>query len=102
MYPSYLSLRDRAPGGMSTAEQREADAQLGQLAVAVSQLANRIRAGALGVADVLALAGSQSAIFRKVDQRARRPQGRVPGQDFAPSPKSLRNQAVSSRRLLRR
>ena len=102
MFSSYLALRDRAPGGMSTAEQREADAQLGQLAATVSQLVSRIKAGAHGVADVLALAGYQSAIFRKVDQRARHPQDCVPGQDFALSPKSLRNQAASSRRLQRR
>jgi hypothetical protein len=102
MYPSYLTLRDRAPGGMSTAEQREADAQLGQLAAAVSQLAGRIRAGAQGAADVLALAGYRSTIFRKVDQRARLPEDHVPGQDFAPCPKTLRNQTAPSRRLLRR
>ena len=102
MFPSHLALRDRAPGGMSTAEQREADAQLGQLAAAVSQLVSRIKAGAHGVADVLALAGYQSAIFRKVDQRARHPQDHVPGPELAPSPKSLRNQAAASRRLLRR
>ena len=67
MYPTNLTLHDRAPGDMSAVEQREADAQLGLLAVAVSQLANRIRAGAHGAADVLARAGHQSALFRKVD-----------------------------------
>jgi len=79
MYPTYLSLHDRASGGMSTAEQREADAQLGQLAAAVSQLAGRIRAGAHGAADVLALAGYPSALFRKVDQRVHHTLGHVTG-----------------------
>jgi hypothetical protein len=91
VFPSYLALSDRAPGDMSTAEQREADAQLGHFAAAVSQLANRIRAGVHGAADVLAMAGHQSAIFRKVDQRARHPQDHAPGPEFATSPKSLRN-----------
>ena len=87
MYPTYLTWRDRAPGRMSVVEQREADAQLGLLAVAVSQLANRIRAGAHRAADVLAQAGHQSALFRKVDQRARHQQTSVPGQDAVSSPK---------------
>jgi hypothetical protein len=91
MYPTYLTLRDRAPGDMSTVEQREADAQLGLLAVAVSQLASRIRAGVHGAADVLALAGHQSALFRKAAQPTRRQQHSVPGQDAVSPPKSLRN-----------
>ena len=91
MYPTYLALRDRAPGDMSAIEQREADAQLGLLAAAVSQLANRIRAGAHGAADVLARAGHQSALFRKVDPQADRQQASVPGQDAVSPPKSLRN-----------
>jgi hypothetical protein len=76
---------------MSAVEQREADAQLGLLAVAVSQLANRIRAGAHQAADVLAQAGHQSALFRKTDQPTRRQQPPVPGQDAVSSSKSLRN-----------
>ena len=91
MYPTYLALRDRAPGDMSFVQQREADAQLGLLAAAVSQLANRIRAGAHRAADVLALAGHQSALFRKTGQRAPRQQPSVPGHDAVSSPKSLRN-----------
>jgi len=91
MYPMYLTLSDRAPGEMSAVEQREADAQLGLLAAAVSQLANRIRAGAHRAADVLALAGHQSALFRKVTQQPHRQQAPVPGPDAASSPKSLRN-----------
>lgn len=91
MYLTYLTLHDRAPGDMSAVEQREADAQLGLLAAAVSQLANRIRAGAHGAADVLALAGHQSALFRKVAQQERHNQAPVPGQDVVSSPKSLRN-----------
>ena len=87
MYPTYLTWRDRAPGRMSAIEQREADAQLGLLAVAVSQLANRIRAGVHGAADVLAQAGHQSALFRKVDQQPRHEQPSVPGQDALSSPK---------------
>ena len=91
MYPTYLALRDRAPGDMSAIEQREADAQLGLLAAAVSQLANRIRAGVHGAADVLARAGHQSALFRKVDPQAGRHQASGPGQDAVSSSKSLRN-----------
>ena len=91
MYPTYLALHDRAPGEMSAVERREADAQLGLLAAAVSQLANRIRAGAHGAADVLALAGHQSALFRKVTQQPRHQQTPVVGRDAASSPKSLRN-----------
>ena len=91
MYPTYLALHDRAPGDMSAVEQREADAQLGLLAAAVSQLANRIRAGAHRAADVLALAGHQSALFRKVTQQTRHQHALVPGQDDASSPKWLRN-----------
>ena len=91
MYPTYLTLRDRVPGDISAVERREADAQLGLLAVAVSQLASRIRAAAHGAADVLALAGHQSALFRKVTQQPHRQQAPVPGPDAASSPKSLRN-----------
>jgi len=91
VYPTYLTLHDRAPGGISTVEQREADAQLGLLAAAVSQLANRIRAGAHGAADVLALAGHQSALFRKVTQQAHHQRASATGPDAASSPKSLRN-----------
>jgi len=87
VYPTYLALHDRAPGDMSAVEQREADAQLGLLAAAVSQLANRIRAGAHKAADVLTRAGHQSALFRKADQQARHPQPSVPGQDAVSSPK---------------
>jgi len=76
---------------MSAVAQREADAQLGLLAVAMSQLVNRIRAGARGAADVLALAGHQSALFRKAAQPTRRQQPSVPGQDAVSPPKSLRN-----------
>lgn len=90
MYPTYLALRDRASGGMSAVEQREADAQLGLLAAAVSQLANRIGAGVHGAANVLAQAGHQSALFRKVDQPTCRQQPSVPGQDAVSVPKSLR------------
>lgn len=87
MYPTYLALSGRAPGRMSVVEQREADAQLGLLAAAVSQLANRIRAGAHGAADVLAQAGHQSALFRKVGQYSRHQEPSVPGQDAVSSPK---------------
>jgi hypothetical protein len=87
MYPTYLTWRDRAPGRMSVVEQREADAQLGLLAVAVSQLANRIRTGAHGAAAVLAQAGHQSVLFRKVDPQTRHQQPSVPAQDAASSPK---------------
>ena len=91
MYPTYLALRDRAPGDMSAVERREADAQLGLLAVAVSQLVNRIRAGAHGAADVLALAGHQSALFRKVTQQPHHQQPPAHRSDAASTPKSLRN-----------
>jgi hypothetical protein len=87
VYPTYLALRGQAPGDMSAVEQREADAQLGLLAMAVSQLANRIRAGAHGAADVLAQAGHQSAVFRKVDRQPRHQQAPVPGQNAVSSPK---------------
>jgi hypothetical protein len=87
VYPTHLALSDPAPGGMSVVEQREADAQLGLLAAAVSQLANRIRAGARGAADVLAQAGHQSALFRKVGQQPRHQEPSVPGQDAVSSPK---------------
>lgn len=87
MYPMYLTLHDRAPGRMSVIEQREADAQLGLFAVAVSQLANRIRAGARGAADVLAQAGHRSVLFRKVDGQAHHQEPSVPGHDAVSSPK---------------
>jgi hypothetical protein len=91
VYPTYLALHERAPSNMSAVQQREADAQLGLLAVAVSQLANRIRAAAHGAADVLAQAGHQSALFRKTGERARRQQLPVPCQDAVSPSKSLRN-----------
>jgi hypothetical protein len=68
MFVSYQILRCLAPDGMTAAEQREADEQLGRIAAAVSQSRRRFAERTRALAGVLAATGRWSTIFRKVGQ----------------------------------
>jgi hypothetical protein len=85
MYLSYQVLRHAATGGVSPAEQRAADEQLGRLAAGVSRLGGRVVAGTHRLAGVLALAGGRPAIFRNADPQTRPAQG--PAQPSCPRPR---------------
>jgi hypothetical protein len=68
MYVPYQFLRVLAPDGITAAEQREADEQLGRMAAAVGRSRRRFGGRTRALAGVLAPAGSASTIFRKVGQ----------------------------------
>jgi hypothetical protein len=88
MYVSHQALRILAPDGMTAAEQREADEQLGRIAAALSrsrsQFAERVRA----LAGALAPAGHQSAIFRKVGQAGSPREASGPAHTFSQDPRN--------------
>jgi hypothetical protein len=68
MYVPYQFLRVLAPGGITAAEQREVNAQLGRMAAAVGRSRRRFGSRTRALAGVLAPAGPASTVFRKVGQ----------------------------------
>jgi hypothetical protein len=68
MYVSYQVLRSLAGDGMTAAEQREADEQLGRTVAALSRSRRRFAARTRALAGALAPAGHGAAGFRKVGQ----------------------------------
>jgi len=82
MYQPYQVLRASGPEGMTPAEQRAADEQLGRIAAGLSRSwrhgAERVRA----LADLLVLAVYPSAFFRKLNLETLR--GQAPARPACP------------------
>jgi hypothetical protein len=73
MYVSYQVLRVLAADGMTAAEQREADEQLGRLVAALSRSRRRFAARTQALAGALIPVGPRSTIFRKVGRSGSAP-----------------------------
>lgn len=82
MYLPHQVLRAPAPGGMTPAEQRAADEQLGQIAAGLSRSWRHGAERARALADLLVLAVYPSVFFRKLDLEA--PRGQAPARAACP------------------
>ena len=82
MYLPYQVLRALAPEGMTPAEQRVADEQLGRIAAGLSRSWRHGAERAQALADLLVLAVYPSAIFRKLNLES--PRGQAPTRPACP------------------
>jgi len=82
MYLPYQVLRALAPEGMTPAEQRVADEQLGRIAAGLSRSWRHGAERAQALADLLVLAVYPSAFFRKLNLES--PRGQAPTRPACP------------------